>query len=137
MPTPLPQLLPQIVTLNVDTEPFAYYATGNQIIGWWDIAKAVRLGLGPVHQVDETYRFKVTLDERAGTYRTLKFTRKLQPRVDGGGIFDDDSTGGSGMFEWPEPDDWRLHPDRIEEPLLEWLHAHGWQEKRFLGGLFG
>lgn len=67
MPTPLAELLPQIVTLNLDTQPFSYYAEGNQIIGWWDLTKAMKLNLGAVNEIDETYRLKVTLDERAGT----------------------------------------------------------------------
>lgn len=38
-------MLPQIVTLNVPDQPFSYYAQGNQIIGWWDIAKVADLFL--------------------------------------------------------------------------------------------
>ena len=43
MPTPLSELLPQIVTLNVPEQPFSYFAQGTQIIRWWDIAKVTSL----------------------------------------------------------------------------------------------
>lgn len=136
MPTPLAELLPQIVTLNVDTQPFSYYAEGNQIIGWWDVAKAVRLNLVGLDQIDETYRLKVTLDERAGTYRSVDFSRNISFRGGASTGYDDDSIGGVGLFETRQPKSWHLQPERIKEPLFGWLHEHGWQQKRFLG-LFG
>lgn len=39
MPTPLSEMLPQIVALNVPDHPLSCYAQGNQITGWCDIAK--------------------------------------------------------------------------------------------------
>lgn len=36
-------MLPQIVTLNVPDRTFSYCAQGNQIVGWWDIAKVTSL----------------------------------------------------------------------------------------------
>ncbi|GGU21719.1 hypothetical protein [Nocardioides albus] len=68
MPTPLAQMLPEIVTLNVPGQPFSYYAKGNQIIDWWDIAKVTSLYPTQATHADESYRLNVTLDERNGSF---------------------------------------------------------------------
>jgi len=56
MPTPIPEMLPQIVTLNVPDQPFSFFAQGNQIIGWWDIAKVTSHYPTQVTHADESYR---------------------------------------------------------------------------------
>lgn len=126
MPTPLTQLLPQIVTLNVDSEPFAYYATGNQIIGWWDIAKVTTLYPTEVDHVDESYRLAVTLDERNGSYKYVDHSYKAETRAgfgDGGSFdgldgFDDDDDAGT--FTFGKTYSWSFGHQRRKEWHYEW-----------------
>lgn len=163
MPTPLVEMLPQIVTLNVPDQPFSYYAEGSQIIGWWDIAKVTSLYPTQASHVDEQYRLNVTLDESAGTYSTneTRTSSEWKATFTGDGIeiggekewhygtrtektwsfqfggLNRSSTGGSEPEVGFQPVAYSFDTERIKDPLFAWLESHGWQRKKLLGGLFG
>lgn len=162
MPTPLPEMLPQIVSLNLPTEPFSYYAQGNQIIGWWDIVKATTLYATEVEHIDKSYRLTVTLDERSGTYDYQDFSTEVEARAgfteDGFAIggekswssgksikkeagfsfggFGSSSTGGKDPEVGFQPVVYSFETSRIKDPLFTWLNSHGWKHKGLLGKLF-
>lgn len=80
MATPLSELLPQIVTLNVPDQPFSVYAQGTQITGWWDIAKVTSLCPTQVTHADESYRLTIAsfpLPETSATC-TWDFTKAVR-----------------------------------------------------------
>ncbi|TQL66223.1 hypothetical protein FB381_0072 [Nocardioides albertanoniae] len=162
MATPLSELLPQIVTLNVPDQPFSYFAQGDQIIGWWDIAKVTSLYPTQVTHADESYRLTVTLDERNGTFDYNDFRRssnwKAGATSDGfkiggemewhsgqrtekswtfqlGGL-NRSSVGGSEPEVGTGPVVYSFETSRIKEPLFGWLQSHGWQHKGVLGKFF-
>lgn len=161
MPTPLAQMLPEIVTLNVPEQPFSYYAQGNQIIGWWDIAKVTSLYPTQVTHADETYRLTVTLNESNGTFDYNEVRKSAEWEA---GFTDDGfriggemewnagqrvekmwnfqvgglnrvSTGGSDPEVGVDPVVYSFETSRIKDPLFGWLKSHGWQHKGLLGKL--
>lgn len=160
MPTPLAKLLPQIVTLNLPDQPFSYYAQGNQITGWWDIAKVTSLYPTQVTHADESYRLTVTLNESDGTFYYSDSRRSAEWKAE---FTDDDGFKLSGELEWragkrveksgtfqfgglnrsstggdqPEvgfqPVIYSFETSRIKDPLFGWLRSHGWSQKGLLG----
>lgn len=162
MPTPLSELLPQIVTLNVPDQPFSYYAQGNQITGWWDIAKVTSLYPTQVTHADESYRLNVTLNQHNGTFDYNEFRQSSNWQAgateDGfrlggemewhsgkriekswsfqfGGL-NSASTGGSAPEAGIDPVVYSFETSRIKDPLFGWLQSHGWSHKGFLGRPF-
>lgn len=155
-------MLPQIVTLNVPDQPFSYYAQGNQLIGWWDIAKVGSLYPTQATHADESYRLTVTLNERNGTFDYNEFRKSSEWKAE----FTDDgfklggemewhsgnriekswtfqlgginraSTGGSESEVGIDPVLYSFETSRIKDPLFGWLQSHGWQHKGLLGKLF-
>ena len=85
------------MTLNVPDQPFNYYAQGNQITGWWDIAKATSLYPTQATHVDESYRLTVTLNERDGTFDYNEISKSSKWSA---GFTDDDGVGLGGMMRW-------------------------------------
>ncbi|WP_143033661.1 hypothetical protein [Nocardioides sp. YR527] len=160
MPTPLAEMLPQIVTLNVADQPFSYYAEGIQILGWWDMAKVSALYPTQEDQADQTYRLTVTLNQANGTFNYNE-TRRSAPF--GAAGYDDSGFKTSGMT-WSSgkritkdfsftlggkagdtnPEDeqedkdspYVFREDRIKAHLFEWLHAHGWNHQNAVGRFF-
>lgn len=161
MATPLSEMLPQIVTLNVPDQPFSYYAQGNQIIGWWDIAKIAEIFPTQVDRVDQTYRLTVTLNAGTGAFGYNE-TRSSVTWATG---YTDEgfrahgkarSTGKrikkefSFTFGRPEKDPstaedtgpagaqvpYRFQEEKIKGPLFEWLQRHGWVHQNVIGEFF-
>lgn len=163
MATPLSEMLPQIVALNVPDQPFSYYAQGNQIVGWWDIAKVTSLYPTQATHADESYRLTVTLSQFDGTFDYNEVSRSAEWNT---GFTDDDGVGLGGTLQWhsgkrikkswtfqfgglnrssaggsdPEvgldPVIYSFETSRIKDPLFTWLQSHGWNHKGFLGKLF-
>ncbi|MFD4326033.1 hypothetical protein ACFWQC_15455 [Nocardioides sp. NPDC058538] len=148
--------------LNVSDQPFSFFAQGNQIIGWWDIAKVTSLYPTQATQADESYRLTVTINERDGTFDYNELRASTEWEV---GITDDGFTLG-GEMQWhtgkrvekswsfqfgglnrsstarddPEvsidPVIYSFETSRIKDPLFGWLQSHGWSHKGLLGKLF-
>lgn len=162
MPTPIPEMLPQIVTLNVPDQPFSFFAQGNQIIGWWDIAKVTSLYPTQATHADESYRLTVALNERHGTFDYNEVRRSTEWEAG----FTDDGFKLGGEMEWhtgkrvekswsyqfgglnrsstggndPEvgfdPVIYSFETSRIKDPLFGWLQSHGWSHRGLMGRLF-
>lgn len=161
MPTPLAEMLPQIVTLNVPDQPFSYYAQGNQITGWRDIAKVTSLYPTQVTHADESYRLTVTLNERDATfdYNEVRTSSEWEAG------FTEDGLKLGGEMEWhtgkrvekswsfqfgglnrsstggdPEvgidPVAYSFESSRITDPLFGWLQSHGWRHRRLMNRRF-
>lgn len=162
MPTPLAQMLPEIVTLNVESQPFSFFAQGTQILGWWDVAKATSLYPTEVTHIDESYRLIVTLNERNGTFDYQDHSSETEAHAGftGDGFsFGAEQSWSSGKmvkkkwhFEFGgvnrsttndgddtvgfQPVAYSFETSRIKEPLFRWLESHGWQHGSVLGKLF-
>lgn len=153
-------MLPQIVALNVADQPFSFYAEGNRIVGWWDIAKISTLYPDQANQADQTYRLTVTLDEARGTFdynetrqsatwgtgynedgfRSIGKAHSSGKRIEKGFSF----TLGRARDEQDTPNDsqptgpaaYRFKEDQIKRPLFEWLQQHGWSHQDAIGRFF-
>lgn len=154
-------MLPQIVTLNVPDQPFSFYAQGNQIIGWWDIAKVTSLFPAQAGQVDQTYRLTVTLNEGRGTF---DYNETRSSATWGAGYTDEgfpvhgaarssgkriektfSFTFGRGEKDHAGAEDARpavtqvpycFKQEEIKGPLFEWLQTHGWNHQNAIGKFF-
>ncbi|MFJ6651687.1 hypothetical protein ACIQLJ_02695 [Microbacterium sp. NPDC091313] len=159
MPTPLPQLLAAVDTLNDPESPFVFRADGDRIVGTWDIAHVQYVALLGAGRIDDEYSVTVSFDQEAGTY-DLDETQSTSELT--GGFSTDGSfhIGGSrstfagrqsrhtrsfvagSRVSTPDGDgtsaSWSFDTDRIRQPLLDYLAANGWQKKKgFFGRLFG
>lgn len=155
-------MLPEIVTLNVPEQPFSYFAQGNQIIGWWDIAKVTSLYPTQVTHADESYRLTVTLNEVNGTFDYNEARKSSEweagltddgfrlggemewnagKRVEKTWTFQFDglnrsSTGGSDPEVGFGSVAYSFETSRIKDPLFGWLQSHDWGHHGPLGKFF-
>ncbi|MEI7056249.1 hypothetical protein WBG06_10570 [Nocardioides sp. CCNWLW239] len=162
MPTPIAQMLPQIVSLNVESEPFSFFAQGTQILGWWDVVKATSLYPTQVAHIDQSYRLIVTLNDQNGTFDYQDHSAETEARAgfteDGFGFGAERSWSSGKMikkkwhFEFGgvnrsstgdgddkvgfQPVVYSFETSRIKTPLFTWLESHGWRHGSALGALF-
>lgn len=135
---------------------------GNQIIGWWDIAKVTSLYPTQATHADESYRLIVTVNERDGTsdYNEVHKSSEWEARFaeDGfkvggemewhtgnhvekswsfqfGGL-NRSSTGGEDPEVGIDPVVYSFETSRIKDPFFGWLHSHGRSHRGLMGRLF-
>jgi hypothetical protein len=154
MTTPLPQLLAAVPSLNDPAEPFGYEASGDTIVGRWDIVRATSLYPTEVTHIDKDYSITVTFDEGKQTYDFNERKTSSGGSLSGKGLsfgkegFSGKSSSKEFSFEFGgvnKTDDgvsmapvaYSFETSRIKEPLFAFLEQNGWRRKKgLLSGLF-
>ena len=150
MPTPLPELLAQVATLNDPAQPFAYEVVGDTIVGRWDIVKAQSLYPTEFETIDREFTVTVELNQDKGTYKSKDHESSSGMQVNSGGLSWGKSTFSGkttkkefsftlgGVHNTEEGISpvlaWSFDTDKIKQPLFSFLETHGWKRKK---GLFG
>jgi hypothetical protein len=150
MPTPLPELLAQVPTLNDPAQPFAYEVVGETIVGRWDIVKAQSLYPTEFETIDREFTVTVEFNQGKGTFKSKDHESSSGMQVSSGGLSWGKSTfsgqttkkefsftlgGVHNTEEGVSPVlAWSFDTDKIKQPLFAFLEAHGWARKK---GLFG
>jgi len=150
MPTPLPELLALVPTLNSPDVPIVYATDGDRIVARWDVVSAQTLYPTEFATIDRDFSITVTLDEKKGTWKSKDHETQTTSSVRRDGF-----SFGTGSFSGKKigkefhlelggitntPDGlspvlaWSFDSDRIKAPLFAFLEQHGWTKKR---GLFG
>ncbi len=150
MPTPLPELLAQVPTLNDPAQPFAYEVVGETIVGRWDIVKAQSLYPNEFTTIDKEFTVTVEFNQGKGTYKSKDHETSSGVQMKSGGLSWGTSTF-SGQTTKKEfsftlggvhnTEDgvspvlaWSFDTDKVKQPLFAFLEAQGWARKK---GLFG
>ena len=150
MPTPLPELLAQVPTLNDPAQPFAYEVVGNTIVGRWDIVKAQSLYPTEFETIDREFTVTVEFNEGKGTFKSKGHETSSGMQANSGGLSWGSSTFSGkttkkefsftlgGVHNTEEGISpvlaWSFDTDKIKQPLFSFLETHGWARKK---GLFG
>ena len=150
MPTPLPELLALVPTLNDPAQPFAYEVVGNTIVGRWDIVKAQSLYPTEFETIDREFTVTVEFNEAKGTFKSKDHESSSGMQVNSGGLSWGSSTfsgkttkkefsftlgGVNATEDGVSPVlAWSFDTDKIKQPLFSFLETHGWARKK---GLFG
>ena len=150
MPTPLPELLAAVPTLNRPDIPIVYTVEGDAIVGRWDVVSAQTVYPNEFATVDRDFSVTVTLDERKGTYTSKDREGHTEFSMRRGGIsfgtrgfagkkigkeFHLEVGGLTRNHDELQPAlVWSFDTARIKDPLFAFLEQHGWTRKR---GLFG
>ncbi|MFG6444069.1 hypothetical protein ACFXQA_02235 [Microbacterium sp. P07] len=158
MTTPLSALLAQVDALNDPESPFAFHVEGDRIVGTWDIAHILYVGLLGAGKIDETYRIEVEFQPDEATYELEEHQRSSDLEggiTTGGTIRFGGSTEGfrgkqtriqKGFVAAPyvrTPDSeghlasWSFDTARIKDSLSSFLESHGWSKRKgFFGRMF-
>ena len=150
MPTPLPELLALVPTLNDPAQPFAYEVVGNTIVGRWDIVKAQSLYPTEFETIDREFTVTVEFNQDKGTFKSKDHETSSGMQANSGGLSWGSSTfsgkttkkefsftlGGVNATEDGVSHvlAWSFDTDKIKQPLFSFLETHGWKRKK---GLFG
>ncbi len=150
MPTPLPELLALVPTLNAPDVPIVYAADGDRIIARWDVVSAQTLYPTEFAAIDRDFSVTVTFNQDKGTWKSKDRETQVTSSVGLGGLSFDASTfsgkkigkefrlelgGISNTLDGVSPVlAWSFDSSRIKQPLFAFLEQHGWTRKR---GLFG
>lgn len=150
MPTPLPELLASVPTLNDPGIPIVYSVEGDTIVARWDVVSAQTLYPNEIATLDRDFSVTVTFDEGKGTYKAKDHDVQTRSSIGLGGLgWSRKSFSGTkieksfslelgGISKTPDGVQpglaWSFDTARIKEPLFAFLTQHGWEKKR---GLFG
>ena len=150
MPTPLPELLSQVPTINDPAQPFAYEVVGETIVGRWDIVKAQSLYPTEFETIDREFTVTVEFNQGKGTFKSKDHETSSGAQVSTGGLSWGKSTfsgqttkkefsftlgGVHNTEEGVSPVlAWSFDTEKIKQPLFTFLETHGWARKK---GLFG
>ena len=150
MPTPLPELLALVPTLNDPAQPFAYEVVGETIVGRWDIVKAQSLYPTEFETIDREFTVTVEFNQGKGTFKSKDHESSSGVQVNSGGLSWGTSTFSGktkkkefsftlgGIHNTEEGVSpvlaWSFDTDKIKQPLFSFLETHGWARKK---GLFG
>ncbi|WP_395638405.1 hypothetical protein [Pseudolysinimonas sp.] len=150
MPTPLPELLALVPTLNSPDVPIVYAVEGDTIVARWDVVNAQTVYPTEFATVDRDFSVTVTFDEKKGTWRSKDHETQSTTSFGPGGIrmeksfFSGKKVGKEFHLELGGLTRqngelspvlaWSFDTARIKKPLFAFLEQHGWTKKR---GLFG
>ena len=150
MPTPLPELLALVPTLNDPAQPFAYEVVGETIVGRWDIVKAQSLYPTEFETIDREFTVTVEFNQGKGTFKSKDHETSSGAQVNSGGLSWGKSTFSGqttkkefsftlgGVHNTEEGISpvlaWSFDTEKIKQPLFSFLETHGWARKK---GLFG
>ena len=146
-PTPLPELLAAVPSLNEPNHPFSYAVEGTHIVGTWDIVKATSLYPTEVTHIDKDYRLEVELDADDHTFDYEDEERSTEASLGGDGLhvqkdfFKGKAKKKEFSFEFGgvnktddgvsvAPVTYSFDTDEIKDPLFAFLEQHGWERKK-------
>lgn len=150
MPTPLPELLALLPTLNSPDVPIVYAVEGDRIVARWDVVSAQTLYPAEFATIDRDFSVTVTFDPKKGTWKSKDHETQTTSSFGAGGLSFGTSTFSGkkigkefhlelgGITTTPDGVSpvlaWSFDSARIKQPLFAFLEQHGWTKKR---GLFG